>query len=68
MQRLGILQPGSGIRRLLLLGAHADDIEIGCGGTMLMLLERLPGTTVHWVVFSATNRRMIERISCPSGS
>jgi LmbE family N-acetylglucosaminyl deacetylase len=38
---------------VLCLGAHSDDIEIGCGGTVLRLLEEYPGTHVHWVVFGA---------------
>jgi LmbE family N-acetylglucosaminyl deacetylase len=46
--------------RLLCLGAHADDIEIGCGGTVLELLERYPGTCVHWVVFGAAGARRKE--------
>ncbi len=43
--------------RLLCLGAHSDDIEIGCGGTLLRLLQERPGTLVDWVVFSADDRR-----------
>jgi LmbE family N-acetylglucosaminyl deacetylase len=46
--------------RVLCLGAHSDDIEIGCGGTVLALLERYPNLTVHWVVFSATAERAAE--------
>ncbi|MGH7042886.1 MAG: PIG-L deacetylase family protein [Acetobacteraceae bacterium] len=45
---------------LLCLGAHADDIEIGAGGTILALLERYPGSRVHWVVFSANAERTEE--------
>jgi LmbE family N-acetylglucosaminyl deacetylase len=45
---------------LLCLGAHSDDIEIGCGGTLLTLLERHPGARVHWVVFSARGERAEE--------
>jgi len=37
----------------LCLGAHCDDIEIGCGGTILQLLERVPQAEVHWVVLSS---------------
>jgi LmbE family N-acetylglucosaminyl deacetylase len=37
---------------LLCLGAHSDDIEIGCGGTMLRLLRELPIERVTWVVLS----------------
>jgi LmbE family N-acetylglucosaminyl deacetylase len=36
---------------LLCLGAHSDDIEIGCGGTLLRLLAERPGSSVDWVVF-----------------
>ena len=43
--------------RILCLGAHSDDIEIGCGGTVLRLLEDRPGSSVHWVVLSATADR-----------
>jgi LmbE family N-acetylglucosaminyl deacetylase len=46
--------------RLLFLGAHADDIEIGCGGTILELLRRHPGADVRWVVFSAAGARRQE--------
>ena len=43
--------------RVLCLGAHADDIEIGCGGTVLALTEQLRDVAVDWVVFSATPER-----------
>jgi LmbE family N-acetylglucosaminyl deacetylase len=46
--------------RLLALGAHSDDIEIGCGGTVLALAERYPGAVVDWVVFSAFGEREAE--------
>ncbi len=42
---------------ILCLGAHADDIEIGIGGTILSLLKHHPGARVRWVVFSATPER-----------
>ena len=44
---------------LLLVGAHSDDIEIGCGGTLLSLLASRP-VAVHWVVLSAEGEREIE--------
>jgi len=43
--------------RILCLGAHSDDIEIGCGGTLLRLLAERPGSSVDWVVFSSTPER-----------
>jgi LmbE family N-acetylglucosaminyl deacetylase len=43
--------------RLLLLGAHSDDLEIGCGGTILTLLQEHRQAEVCWVVFSATGAR-----------
>jgi LmbE family N-acetylglucosaminyl deacetylase len=45
---------------ILCLGAHSDDIEIGCGGTILRFLEQHPGCIVHWVVFSALEIREAE--------
>jgi len=49
-------KPGAPLT-LLCLGAHADDIEIGCGGTVLRLLAERPGSTVHWHVFSSSAER-----------
>ncbi len=40
-------------RRILCLGAHSDDIEIGCGGTILQLLARRRDLQVYWVLFSS---------------
>jgi LmbE family N-acetylglucosaminyl deacetylase len=42
---------------VLCLGAHSDDIEIGCGGTLLYLQSILPRLRFHWVVFSASGTR-----------
>jgi LmbE family N-acetylglucosaminyl deacetylase len=52
------------IRRILCLGAHADDIEIGCGATLLRLLEAFPDVHVYWQVFSAPGRRRAEAKAC----
>jgi LmbE family N-acetylglucosaminyl deacetylase len=48
---------GGGPRRVLALGAHCDDIEIGCGGTLLRLAGERPDLQVRWVVFSSTPER-----------
>jgi len=46
--------------QVLCLGAHADDLEIGCGGTVLRLLESGQPVAVTWVVFSAEGDRQRE--------
>ena len=58
MQKLFQLTPQK--LRILCLGAHSDDIEIGCGGTILKLLRDHPGSHVVWVVLSARGRRKQE--------
>lgn len=42
---------------VLCVGAHADDIEIGCGGTVLRLVREFPGARVHWLVLSGSAGR-----------
>ena len=46
--------------RLLCIGAHSDDIEIGCGGTVLTWLASMPAVNVTWVVLSAEGDRAKE--------
>ena len=48
------------LARVLCLGAHSDDVEIGCGGAILKLTEDHPGLDVMWVVFSAEGARSRE--------
>jgi LmbE family N-acetylglucosaminyl deacetylase len=57
MQKLTFVPPGPGPLRVLALGAHADDIEIGCGGTLLRLASEHPGLEVTWVVFCSSPER-----------
>jgi len=45
---------------LLCLGAHSDDIEIGCGGSILRLIEEYPNLSIWWVVFCAQGQRADE--------
>jgi LmbE family N-acetylglucosaminyl deacetylase len=52
------------IRRLLCLGAHCDDIEIGAGGTVLTLVGACPDVTVRWVVFASDPPREREARAC----
>lgn len=44
----------------MFIGAHCDDIEIGCGGTVIELLRRYPDASVHWVVLSSEGERKQE--------
>jgi LmbE family N-acetylglucosaminyl deacetylase len=48
------------VRRILFLGAHSDDNEIGAGGTLLKLLAEGSNLEVLWVVFSAPGPRAEE--------
>jgi LmbE family N-acetylglucosaminyl deacetylase len=57
MRPLDLLRSTSAPLRVLCLGAHSDDIEIGCGGLILTLLRRGRSVDVDWVVLSATGRR-----------
>lgn len=57
MQLLELGLAGKKSPTVLMLGAHCDDIEIGCGGTILKLLGMYPQLNVHWVVFSSNSVR-----------
>ena len=48
------------LRRVLVIGCHADDIEIGCGGTLLTLARTNPELEVDWVVLAAQGGRADE--------
>ena len=57
MLPLNLSKNADGGLTVLSLGAHCDDIEIGCGGTLLYLKSALPEVQFHWVVFSASGPR-----------
>ena len=59
---LGLRLNKSGPIRLLCLGAHCDDIEIGCGGTILKLAAAQPEMEVQWIVFSSDAQRKREAL------
>lgn len=46
--------------KILCLGAHSDDIEIGCGGTILRLCSEYFVEHVKWVVFTSNPVRKEE--------
>jgi LmbE family N-acetylglucosaminyl deacetylase len=48
---------------VLCLGAHGDDIEIGCGGTILRLLDEIPDVHVRWIVLGAAGPRETEAVA-----
>lgn len=48
------------VRKVLCLGAHSDDIEIGCGATLMRWLEQRPDLMMQWIVFSAEGKRAKE--------
>ena len=48
------------LRRILAIGCHSDDIEIGCGGTILTLTRAIPDLEVDWVVLGAAGPRAEE--------
>lgn len=62
MRKLGFGGAKNGIRNVLCLGAHCDDIEIGCGGTLLRLRQENPQPRFYWVVFSSTPGRKREAL------
>ena len=51
------LPGGPRVRQVLALGSHADDIEIGCGASLLSLVRGRPDVEVTWVVLGAEGVR-----------
>jgi LmbE family N-acetylglucosaminyl deacetylase len=48
------------IKRLLCVGAHSDDIEIGTGATIMRILRENPNVQVTWCVLSGNEVRHLE--------
>ena len=60
MRSLPLLGGETPLRRVLAIGCHADDVEIGCGATLLALTRERPGLDVTWVVLAAAGDREAE--------
>ncbi len=63
MLSMNIAQSEVNTLSILCVGAHSDDIEIGCGGTILQLLRDRENIAVYWVVFSANEKRKKEALA-----
>lgn len=57
MMKLSLARKDAGPLDILCLGAHSDDIEIGCGGSLLQFKKTYRDLRFHWVVFSAAGAR-----------
>jgi LmbE family N-acetylglucosaminyl deacetylase len=57
MLTLNSFQNSSSPLKILCLGSHSDDIEIGCGGAILRVLSGNPSVDVTWAVFSSSKER-----------
>ncbi len=60
MMPLSFCNEGEHTPVMLFIGAHSDDIEIGCGGSIIKMAEEGVNARIHWVVFSAPGSREVE--------
>jgi LmbE family N-acetylglucosaminyl deacetylase len=58
--RIPLTDAGRPVKRVLALGCHSDDIELGCGATLLALTRSRSDVEVTWVVFGADGERVDE--------
>jgi LmbE family N-acetylglucosaminyl deacetylase len=63
MLKLAFEKGRSADARVLCLGAHSDDIEIGCGGTILRLIREYPRLRFYWIVFGSAKQRTAEALA-----
>ena len=66
MLNIRLAERERGPLNILCLGAHSDDIEIGCGGTILQLQKGNSNLAFYWVVFSANEKRKEEALASAS--
>src|SRR4051812_2175568 len=58
---VGVISCGlAGAKKILCIGAHSDDIEIGCGGTLLRMIEQDKDLEFHWLVLCSNPLRAKE--------
>jgi LmbE family N-acetylglucosaminyl deacetylase len=60
MLPMNLAQPAQRPLEVLCIGAHCDDIEIGCGGTLLSLQQSHPRCRIHWLVLTSVPARRRE--------
>ncbi len=66
MLRIDLDLPPERPLRILAIGAHPDDIDIGCGGTLLRLAAEHPNLSIEWLVLSADATRAAEAAASPA--
>lgn len=57
------LAAATGARRVLCIGAHCDDIEIGCGGALLQLQKQAGHLVIDWAVMTGEAQRQEETVT-----
>jgi LmbE family N-acetylglucosaminyl deacetylase len=62
VQSLDLARSPKGYFDVLCIGSHCDDIEIGCGGTVLALQRRYPNCRVHWLILTSVPERHSEAL------
>jgi LmbE family N-acetylglucosaminyl deacetylase len=63
MLALTLAPPSARQLDILCIGAHCDDIEIGCGGTILSLQRQYPRCKIHWLVLTSVPTRRQEAMT-----
>jgi len=67
MRPLSLSAGARPLERVLCIGAHCDDIEIGCSGTVLSLIDQHPDVSVTWVVLASDEGRARETLDSAYG-